>query len=217
MFTNLTLQALRSEMYCRREAREGREGRARSTASANALSFSLAGKGEAHLLETSHVGRHGCKRASPLRDYGRRGGRRVEEGGRLKGRSEGRRGQGVRRSRARSGNLVSFSFVSLPFPPSNPNNPSPPDPSKMDPFRLLTQGASFSKKSALFKQKKQAQHDSDDDEDESNAASTSTGPAPLPAALDFFNVGSGVKDGDASGENAKGKRKREERPTEAGE
>lgn len=86
----------------------------------------------------------------------------------------------------------------------------------MDPFRLLTQGASFSKKSALFKQKKQAQQDSSDDKDESNAASTS-GPAPLPAAIDFFNVGGGIKDGDASGENAKGKRKREERPTEAGE
>lgn len=108
--------------------------------------------------------------------------------------------------------LIKFDDSPSFFSPPTPTNPFPP----MDPFRLLTQGASFSKKSALFKQKKVAAQDSDD-EDESNEASTSGGPAPLPAALDFFNVGSGVKEGEQSGENAKGKRKREERPVEAGE
>ena len=85
----------------------------------------------------------------------------------------------------------------------------------MDPFRLLTQGANFHNKSALFKQKKPAQ---DDDADESGpSASTSRLDGPLPAALDFFNVGAKPADQDGAADNGKGKRKREDRPIQAGQ
>jgi hypothetical protein len=94
---------------------------------------------------------------------------------------------------------------------SNATNTLGLDMAAMDPFRLLTQGANFHKKSALFKQKKPTE-----DEDDMPAASTSRLDAPLPAALDFFNVGAGARDVDGAGEG-KGKRKREDRPVQAGQ
>lgn len=108
-------------------------------------------------------------------------------------------------------------FLSFePAKSSNANDTIPHSFSAMDPFRLLTQGANFHKKSALFKQKKPAADD-DGDDLTGPAASTSRLDAPLPAALDFFNVG-GARSADADGaDNGKGKRKREDRQTEAGQ